>query len=106
MSCCESATALSRKDFLESKLKNFRAFIEPHCTTDELKTKLAEFQDLDTVMPYLGQLLALVKVGGQEAIEPAVASFLSSFPAASQSDEKFTAKVRRYIEMFVEVLTC
>ena len=101
MSCCEPANA---KTFLEAKLKNFRAFLEPHCSTAELKAKLAEYKDLDTVMPYLSQLVALAKVGHDAAINTAVESFLAQLPAL-RDDEAFVSKLRRYMEMFVDVLT-
>ena len=96
MSCCET---LNRKDFLEVKLANFRKFIEPHCTTEELKKRFQEFNDLETVMPYLLQVCALAKLGQLEA---SVDNILANFPAA---DEAFRAKFKRYIAMFVDVLT-
>jgi hypothetical protein len=94
MSCCET---VSRKDFMEQKLKNFRAFLEPHCTTEELKAYLAKFSDLDSVMPYLLQCVVLHKAGQLEAT---VDQFCTSLPG-----NEVTAKVKRYLNMFVDVLT-
>ena len=99
MSCCEP---MNRKAFLESKLSNFRAFIEPHCSTDELKARLNEFKDLDSVMPYLLQCIALYNLG---QLDTAVDGFIAAFPAASQENQAFTTKLRRYLAMFVDVLT-
>ena len=98
MSCCQS---VNRKEFLTQKLTNFRAFLEPHCVTDELKTRFNEFKDLDSVMPYLLQCVAMSRLG---TLDTAVESFLATFPAES-IDEPFKVKLRRYICMFVDVLT-
>lgn len=99
MNCCENIT---RKEFLVQKLTNFRMFLEPHCSTDELKEQLNQFQDIDTVMPYLLQCVALSRVGQLDA---AFENFVSSFPAETQADEAFRAKLKRYLAMFVDVLT-
>jgi len=96
MSCCEPQ---NRKAFLESKLTNFRAFLEPHCTTEALKERLLQFRDLDSVLPYLSQLVALKKLGHLDA---AVETFCAYFPATA-SDETFRIKVKRYIAMFIDV---
>jgi len=96
MSCCET---LSRRDFLEAKLSNFKAYLEPFCTTEELKSKLTEYSSLDTVMPFLTQAIALKHVG---QLETSVQTFCDAFPGA---DEAFRTKVGRYMNMFVDVLT-
>jgi hypothetical protein len=91
---------LTRVKFLEEKLRNFRAFLEPHCGADvELKARLATYNDLDAVMPFLLQAVAAVKAGQREAV-------LSAFcdPFGPAADAAFRAKVQRYLDMFVEVL--
>ena len=83
------------------KLTNFRAFLEPHCSTAELKERLSEFKDVDTVMPYLQQCATLSRIGQLDAT---IENFVASFPASTQADEAFRAKLKRYIAMFVDVL--
>ena len=98
MSCCSQMT---RKEFLEGKLQNFRAFLTPFCTTDKNKARLEGFKNLDSVMPYLLQAAALSKAGnGAEAA--AVEAFCAEFPGA---DDAFRQKVARYLSMFSDVLT-
>jgi hypothetical protein len=99
MNCC---SPISRKDFLDTKLANFRAFIEPHCTTGELKERYEEFKTLDAVMPYLLQCVVVSKAG---QLDSAVEAFCAQFPAEVSKDEAFRTKLRRYFAMFVEVLT-
>ena len=98
MSCCQPT---ERKAFLEEKLKNFRVFLEPHCATDEHKAYLTKFKDLDSVMPYLLQCVVLSKAGQLEA---AVDEFCHTLPASTER-EAVVAKVKRYLNMFVDVLT-
>lgn len=98
MSCCE---ALSRRDFLEQKIKNFRAFLEPHCSTEELKAHLSRFADLDSVMPYLLQCVVLHKAG---QLAPIINTFCEKLPASPDLDA-VREKVHRYMCMFVDVLT-
>jgi len=93
MSCCQPTT---RRAFLEEKLSNFRKFLEPHCSTDQHKAYLEKFADLDSTMPYLLQCVALQKAGKLEA---AVDLFGAELPAEA------TEKVKRYLAMFVYVLT-
>jgi hypothetical protein len=95
MSCCQP----SRKAFLEEKLKNFRTFLEPHCGTEELKGRLKEFSEVDSVMPFMLQAVAL-KAAGQ--LDGAVAQFCDNFP---NGDVAFRTKVGRYFHMFADVLT-
>jgi hypothetical protein len=99
MSCCtETPMMPTKKEFLESKLKNFRAFLEPHCTTDPLKQRLASLQTIEDVMPYVLQVTAMSKAGQSELL---VEQFCSEF---GNINEEFRHKVRRYLEMFVTVL--
>jgi hypothetical protein len=97
MSCCQP---VDRKTFLEEKLKNFRVFLEPHCVSDELKDYLGKFNDLDSVMPYLAQCVILYKSGQLDA---AVEKFCETLPATSERDA-VVVKVKRYLNMFVDVL--
>ena len=99
MDCCTPAT-VSRKDFLEQKLKNFRAFLEPLCVTEAQKARLAEYNDVEAVMPFLLQALALRTAG---TLPAAVNTFTAEFTAPDQA--AFHSKVERYINMFCDVLT-
>jgi hypothetical protein len=96
MSCCQPTT---RRAFLETKLKNFRKFVEPLCLLDEHKAYFDKFNDVDSAMPYLLQCVALQKAGKLDA---AVDSFFASLPACETA---VVDKVKRYMAMFVEVLT-
>ena len=98
MSCCQPT---ERKAFLEEKLKNFRTFLEPHCSTDEHKDYLVKFKDLDSVMQYLLQCVLLHKAGQLDAT---VEQFCQTLPASSESSA-VVSKVKRYMNMFVDVLT-
>lgn len=101
MECCSTAaTTISRKSFLEQKLKNFRAFLEPLCTTDAQKARLAEYNDVDSVMPFLLQALTLKTAG---TLTIAINSFAAEFTPPDA--EAFRTKVERYINMFCDVLT-
>ena len=103
MECCSTAphpATVSRKAFLEQKLKNFRAFLEPLCVTDAQKARLAEYSDIESVMPFLLQALALRTAG---TLPAAISSFTAEFTAPDQP--AFHAKVERYISMFCDVLT-
>ena len=99
MSCCEPQ---SRKDFLSNKLANFRTYLAPYCTTEELKQRLAEYNDMDSVMPFLLQAIALKQVG---QLDTSVQSFCDAFPVPTEDAEAFRTKVGRYMKMFVDVLT-
>ena len=96
MTCCSQ---LTRKEFLETKLRNFKAYVEPFCISETTRARLNSFQDLDTVMPYLLQAVALSRAGQLDA---AVDSFCAEFPEAPQ---EFRVKISRYLSMFVDVLT-
>ncbi len=78
MSCCEPQ---SRKDFLNSKLANFRMYLAPYCTTEELKQRLTEYNNMDTVMPFLLQAIALKQVG---QLDTSVQSFCDAFPVPTE----------------------
>lgn len=99
MSCCEPQ---SRKDFLNSKLANFRSYLAPYCTTEELKLRLTEYNDMDSVMPFLLQAIALKQVG---QLDTSVQSFCDAFPVPTVEATAFRTKVGRYLNMFVDVLT-
>ena len=103
MECCSTAATakpVSRKAFLEQKLKNFQAYLEPLCTTEKQKARLAEYNDVDYVMPFLLQAVALKTAG---TLPEAVRAFTAEF--SPPDPEAFHAKVERYINMFCEVLT-
>ena len=95
MSCCQPTT---RRVFLEEKLSNFRKFLEPLCLTDEHKAYLHTFNDLDSTMPYLLQCVALQKAGKLDAAVDQLCAALPASPAVVD-------KVKRYLTMFVDVLT-
>ena len=92
--CC-----VSREVFLTEKLQNFKRFVEPHCTSDELKGALETYSSLDAAMPFLLQAVAISATG---SLDSCVTAFCDKF---TEVDEAFRTKVGRYIHMFVEVLT-
>ena len=98
MSCCQP----TRKEFLETKLTNFRAFLEEHCFTDEERGIVASFSTVDSVMPYFLQAAAL-RAADAAKLEQSIASLESRFSKAT--DEAFKVKLRRYINMFCDVIT-
>ena len=98
MSCCQP----TRKEFLETKLANFRAFLEERCSTDEERGIVASFSTVDSVMPYLLQAAAL-RAADAAKLEQSIAALESRFSKAA--DEAFKVKLRRYINMFCDVIT-
>jgi len=92
---------MNRKAFLEEKLKNFRVFLEPHCVSDELKAYLSKFHDLDSVLPYLLQCVALHKAG---LLDSSVETLCEELPVC-EDRPAVVDKIKRYINMFVDVLT-
>ena len=100
MSCC-SETRDTKHAFLTQKLSNFRALVQPLCTTDRQKAALETFQTVESVMPYLLQLLALKRLG-PGGVEPLVNTFLAEFPGAP---DEFKTKVGLYVDMFCDVLS-
>ena len=101
-SCC-AVPQLSRAEFLQQKLTNFKAFVEPYCSEDKQKARLQEFSSLDAVMPFLLQALALKKAG---ALEPALEKFTQEFAPFkdTNAEQAFKSKVLRYVDMFCDVL--
>ncbi len=101
MSCCENPKALTKADFIAQKLKNFREFLEPHCTSDEQKAALKTYSTVDAVAPLLLQAVAAQSMGAA-AQEALLTKFCAEFPTA---DAAFKAKVGRYLSMFCDVMT-
>lgn len=99
MSCCAKPT---REQFLTEKLANFRKYVEPFCTTEEMKAALTSYSTLDAAMPFLLQAVMLRQSSG--SVNSAVDAFCSKFDLGDQADA-FREKVARYIGMFTEVLT-
>jgi len=83
-------------------LANFRAYLAPYCTTEELKQRLTEYTGVDSVMPFLLQAIALKQVG---QLDSSIQSFCDAFPVPAEEVEAFRVKVGRYMNMFVDVLT-
>ena len=100
MSCCDKTE--SKQEFLEQKLKNFRAFVEPYCLTELQKDTLAQYSSLEAVMPSLIKAIAAQRIGQSEAL---LNQFCAGFSMESEEAVAFRAKVKRYFDMFVEVLT-
>ena len=100
MSCCQP----TRKEFLEGKLSNFRAFLTEHCSNDEERGVIASFSTVASVMPYLLQAAALrASDGTGKALEDSIATLEARFTKAN--DDAFKVKLRRYINMFCDVVT-
>jgi hypothetical protein len=100
MSCCEKTE--STQVFLEQKLKNFRAFVEPHCSTELQKDMLAQYDSLEAVMPLLIKAIAAKNIGQSDAL---LDQFCAGFSLERQELQAFRAKAKRYLDMFVDVLT-
>ena len=99
--CCnQSAPPPTKEEFLTQKLENFRAFLEPHCTTPDLQEKLKTYSSLKAVMPWLYQAAAVVRAG---QIEAAVTKFCESFGNAGKTDA-FRTRIRRTLQMFADVM--
>jgi hypothetical protein len=62
---------------------------------------LVKFKDLDSVMPYLVQCVLLHKAGQLDAT---IEQFCQTLPVSSESNAVIS-KVKRYMNMFVDVLT-
>ena len=101
MSCC-APTPLTATAFLEQKLKNFRAFVEPHCTSPDMKAALTQYDSVDAVMPFLLKVLAAEKLGQSELL---LDKFCEGFSVEEAGRVAFRAKVKRYLDMFREVLS-
>jgi len=100
-SCCTAPQQPTKTEFLAAKLRNFRAFLEPHCGTDQLREAVKVYDSVEKVMPYLLQAVAATKAGqGPQVLQ----AFCEPFGAAGE-DPAFRAKVQRYLDMFVAVLT-
>ncbi len=100
MSCCSEPTNQKTKAmFLEEKLKNFKVFLEPYCSTAEAKSAIKTYDSLEAVMPFLLQAVAASRMSQTEAL---VTRFCEAFPTA---DDAFRVKVGRYFAMFCDVLT-
>lgn len=95
MECCTP----SKADFLEQKLKNFRAFLEPFVKTPEQKEKLVPYKDMNSVMPLLFQALALRK-----ASPDSLQATLDSMARELDMDAEAQKKLRRYMDMFCDVI--
>lgn len=85
---------------MTQKLRNFRAYLEPHCVTPDLKKNLETYNSLTAVMPWLYQAVAIVRAG---QIEAAVNKFCDAFGDAGKTDE-FRTRIRRTLQMFADVM--
>ena len=99
MSCCEKT--VTRQTFLEEKLRNFKAFLTTHSSSEELKTALDKFDTLDSIMPFLLQAVAAHSLGKSDAL---LDKFCEPFALDADALPPFRAKVQRYLDMFREVL--
>jgi hypothetical protein len=103
MSCCEPAhpsVAPTKEAFLTAKVQNFRLFLAPYCRTPEHQAVLERYTSLEDVMPYLLQVAGLVKAGQTDLVVNQVCE-----PFGTSADDAFRTRVRRYVEMFADVLT-
>ena len=101
--CCSQppTKAPTKEEFLAQKLENFRAFLEPHCTTPDLQEKIKTYSNLGAVMPWLYQAAAIVRAG---QIEAAVAKFCEAFGDVGKT-EVFRTRIRRTLQMFADVIS-
>jgi len=86
---------------MQQKLQNFHAYLAPFCTTEEQKARLDKYRDMDAVLPFLLQAIALKKAGTLTAM---LDSYIAEFDIAEAEREAVRAKVGRYIDMFCDVL--
>ena len=109
MECCSGVSAstapkhsTSRAEFLTLKLSNFKAYLEPFCTTESLRAKLEQYASLEAAMPFMLQAVALRAAGAPLPVEP----FVAEFSILEQKERQaFATKVERYFNMFCDVLT-
>ena len=99
MSCCP--TTMSKQEFIEQKLKNLKAFLTPYCSTPELLKNVEVYNSVESVMPWLYQANAMVRVGQIEAL---VNKFCEAFGEAGKTEE-FRTRIRRTLQMFADVLS-
>lgn len=99
--CCNpAAKSLTKEEFIKQKLENFRAFLEPHCTTPDLQEKLKTYNSINSVLPWLYQAATIVRAG---QIEPAVTKFCEAFGAVGQTED-FRTRIRRTLQMFADIM--
>lgn len=102
MECCSGVRTTSRAEFLTQKLNNFKAYLEPFCVTESLKSKLLQYATLEAAMPFMLQAVALRSAGAPLPVE----AFVSEFSLGEGKDKAaFATKVERYFNMFCDVLT-
>ena len=82
-------------EFLESKLKNFRSFLEP-LLRDEFKETLTQFKTLDDVMTHPLSLTVLAK---SDSLNVAVDKLCEGI---TEPTTEVKAKILRYFQCFVE----
>jgi len=92
---------MSKQEFIEQKLKNLKAFLTPYCTTPELLKNVEVYNSVESVMPWLYQANAMVRVGQIEAL---VSKFCEAFGEAGKTEE-FRTRIRRTLQMFADVLS-
>ena len=97
MECCQAG--VSKAQFLEQKLKNFRAFLEPFIKTEDHRRRLEPYKDLNTVMPLLLQATAIRKAS-PETLDATLATMSEEL----QLGDEDANKLRRYMNMFCDVI--
>lgn len=102
MSCCSTTPAPTRAEFLDQKLKNFRAFVAPHCATPAAQDHLKTYSSIEAAMPLLLKAVAAERLGQSDAL---VDKFCESLTIDAKDLPAFREKAKRYLAMFCEVLT-
>jgi hypothetical protein len=99
MSCCSTTT---KEEFLQQKLKNFKAYLEPFHLTDEQRSQLNAMTTVNDALPFLLQVKALRATGG---LNNMVDTYCHTVRGLSPEDlNGLRAKVLRYMEMFCDLL--
>ena len=94
-----SADNTSIASFLESKLRNFRAFLLAKGRPDMPQLEaIQQFDSVEDVMPYLNQLVVMNKAG---LLDNAVAGICERLELVGDD----WARVRAYLDCFVDCLT-
>lgn len=100
-SCCDDKQ--TKREFLEEKLKNFKAFLEPYCSKDEHKKQLSSFQSLEEALPFMNQA-AMVRATSEAQLDIQLDAYCSALLGA-KDDKAFRVKVGRYVNMFCDLIT-
>ena len=99
--CCEVAT--DREAFLQQKLKNFKAYVEPFCSPEGKAQLHLLSGSLDDLMPFVLKAKACALSLGQEALDKQIDALCETMTKGTVTPA-FREKVGRYVAMFCELM--